>query len=582
MNSETKQCQNCKKDFIIEPEDFDFYAKIQVPPPTFCPQCRVQRRFAWRNERTLHRRSCSLCSKSMISMYPADTAFPVYCHTCWYSDGWDSMSYGREYDFSKPFFAQYQDLLNVVPRFSLFQRESVNSDYANFAAEAKNVYLSYSAVNSEDVYYSRAVDDSRNVFDCLNVSSLESCYGGLYYGSSNKAHFLLRSQGCINAWLLFDSINCQDCILSHNLRNKRYVIRNVQYSKEEYAEQLKQFDFGSHVKLEEYKKEFVDMVSKSIHRYADIFQSTGSTGDAISQSKDSQNCFEGWNLDNVHNLVRGYRLKDSYDIDFVTDAERLYEYICGGKVMDNVRCSTSAISNLNDVSYTDSCGGSANLFGCISLRSKKFCILNKQYTEEEYCILVSKIIEHMNAMPYSGKNGRMYVYGDFFPIELSPFAYNETVAQEYFPLTKQEVEEHGFRWRDAEKKEYAVTLSGDAIPDHIRDVQDTILSEVIGCDHAGGCNEQCTSAFKIIPQELEFYRRMSIPIPHLCPNCRHYERLKLRNPLKLWECTCMCSEATSTPHHHVSAPCSNTFRTNYPPDSEYIVYCEQCYQAEIV
>ena len=30
MNSETKTCQNCKQNFIIEPEDFEFYAKIKV------------------------------------------------------------------------------------------------------------------------------------------------------------------------------------------------------------------------------------------------------------------------------------------------------------------------------------------------------------------------------------------------------------------------------------------------------------------------------------------------------------------------------------------------------------------------
>ena len=54
-NMETKNCQNCKKDFIIEPEDFNFYQKMKVPPPTFCPLCRAQRRFAFRNERKFFR-----------------------------------------------------------------------------------------------------------------------------------------------------------------------------------------------------------------------------------------------------------------------------------------------------------------------------------------------------------------------------------------------------------------------------------------------------------------------------------------------------------------------------------------------
>ncbi len=49
MKEETKTCQNCKKEFQIEPEDFAFYEKINVPPPTFCPECRMIRRMMFLN-----------------------------------------------------------------------------------------------------------------------------------------------------------------------------------------------------------------------------------------------------------------------------------------------------------------------------------------------------------------------------------------------------------------------------------------------------------------------------------------------------------------------------------------------------
>ena len=45
MQSETKTCQNCKQDFIIESEDFNFYEKIKVPAPTLCPECSNATRF---------------------------------------------------------------------------------------------------------------------------------------------------------------------------------------------------------------------------------------------------------------------------------------------------------------------------------------------------------------------------------------------------------------------------------------------------------------------------------------------------------------------------------------------------------
>ncbi|PIR68730.1 hypothetical protein COU48_02340, partial [Candidatus Nomurabacteria bacterium CG10_big_fil_rev_8_21_14_0_10_03_31_7] len=69
MQSETKNCQNCKKNFTIEKEDFNFYEKMKVPPPTFCPECRSQRRMTSRNERVLYKAVCDLCKKNIISMY---------------------------------------------------------------------------------------------------------------------------------------------------------------------------------------------------------------------------------------------------------------------------------------------------------------------------------------------------------------------------------------------------------------------------------------------------------------------------------------------------------------------------------
>jgi hypothetical protein len=110
-------------------------------------------------------------------------------------------------------------------------------------------------------------------------------------------------------------------------------------------------------------------------------------------------------------------------------------------------------------------------------------------------------------------------------------------------------------------------------------VDDSILQETIGCQHEGKCTHQCTTAFKIIGEELSFYRRMNLPLPRLCPNCRHYERLAQRNPLRLWHRGCMCDKAT---HQHGTGHCSNEFETSYAPERKEIVYCEQCYNAEVV
>jgi hypothetical protein len=172
-------------------------------------------------------------------------------------------------------------------------------------------------------------------------------------------------------------------------------------------------------------------------------------------------------------------------------------------------------------------------------------------------------------MPYTDKKGIIYKYGEFFPVEFSPVSYNETVAQEYFPLTKEEALDKGYIWKDSDARDYKITKKSDDISDNIKDVDESILNEVIQCQHNQKCNEQCTQAFKITKEELQFYKKMNLPLPKLCPNCRHYHRLKQRNPLKLWHRKCM------------RQGCSNEFETSYAPDRPEIIYCEGCYNNEV-
>src|SRR3989344_7207415 len=104
--SEKRICQNCRGEFIIEPEDFNFYKKIKVPPPTFCPLCRAQRRMAFRNERKLFKNKNYFTGQDIFSMYPKESDRKIIPKEEWLGDSWDAMEYGVDYDFSKPFFQQ--------------------------------------------------------------------------------------------------------------------------------------------------------------------------------------------------------------------------------------------------------------------------------------------------------------------------------------------------------------------------------------------------------------------------------------------------------------------------------------------
>src|SRR3989338_9490981 len=148
-----KTCKDCKKDFIIERGDLPFYEKMKAPLPNYCPPCREKRRLAFRNERTLYKRTCSKSGKQVVSIYTENTPFPVYDQHIWWGDEWDAMDYGQDYDSSRPFFDQLQELKNKVPRVSLLNINSINSDYCNNAEDSKNCYLIFAAQKNEDTMY---------------------------------------------------------------------------------------------------------------------------------------------------------------------------------------------------------------------------------------------------------------------------------------------------------------------------------------------------------------------------------------------------------------------------------------------
>ncbi len=596
--AEQKVCQNCKQSFEIDASDFSFYDRIQVPPPTWCPNCRLMRKMAWRNERTLYKRTCDLCNKSIISIYPAGSDFPVYCEGCWWSDKWNPELFARSYDFARPFFSQFSEfLLKRVPAMALFNTTATNADYCNYMAGAKNCYLLMGGRESEDILYSNRIYMSKDGMDLYTNTKTERCYESIQCENSYGLMFCQYCDSCSNSAFVYDCKNCQNCFASTNLRNKQYYFLNQPCTKEEYQAKLSKVNLGSRAQVEEWRRKFDDLKKKSLHKYAEILKSVDCTGDNLKNSKNCRSCFDfsGDNYENSnYSHYVGLGLKDSSDVYGLSRGDLLYESLSlGFESTENSRYVCSQfIKGSSDIFYSYNCTSSQNLFGCIGLRSKQYCILNKQYSKEEYEQLIPRIIDQMNTMPYIDQKGRKYGYGEFFPPELSPFAYNETIAQEYFPLTKEEAMDRGYRWKDPNIREYQVTIRSEDLPDNIKDVADSIVNEVVGCAHAcppaGGCLHQCVGAFKIAPQEFQFYRLMNLPLPRLCPNCRHYERLGKRNPMKLWHRGCMCG-STSSPqakntavHFHGKGKCPNEFETSYAPDRPEIVYCEQCYNAEVV
>src|SRR3989344_6278225 len=412
MSRETRSCQNCNNNFTIEPEDFKFYEKIKVPPPTWCPECRMIRRMVWWNEKTLYRRECDLCKKEVIAMYNKNTSFPVHCHNCWWSDKWDSLEYGRNYDFSKPFFHQLSELIKTTPRSNLSYTNVTDSEYLNYIVDVKNGYLVFGGHHLENVAYAKQSVEVKDSFDLTFTRESELCYETTDCVKSFKIGFSRYAEDCRDSIFLLDCRNCSNCIGCVALRNKSYCIFNKQYSKGEYLDKLKEFNLGSFRNLEKIKSEFQKITLNYPRRYAVISNSTNVVGDDIYNARNCYKCF--YALKDAENCRYSFfmtaSIKDSYDIYAAgLNAELLYEIISG---IGQRLFFGHTVWHSSEVTLSDTCHSSNNLFACIGLRNKNYCILNKQYTKEEYEKLVPRIIEHMNQMPYVDKKGRIYRYGE--------------------------------------------------------------------------------------------------------------------------------------------------------------------------
>ena len=551
---ENKICTQCDNSFVVSDKDLEFYNKMSpsfwekkyaIPTPGMCPECRSQRRLSFRNERNLYKRKCDYTDEDIISIYSPNSPCQVYQSDIWWSDKWDASDYGRDIDFSLPFLAQISTLIKKVPRIAMVSVDSENSDYTNQSYDNKNCYMGFAIANCEDMSYAECATHNTDCNDIGYTQHSNVCYDAIDSENLSSCFHINECIGCNNCNYCEDCISCSDCFGCIGLRNKSYCIFNKQYTKQEYKQELKKYHKNK--EPEEYKKlrkQFPKLAVKNIW-------CSNVTWNNLINCTDSKKCFDCYELEKCSYSSWIFTSNNCFDCYGMWWSEFVYEWISVERIKKSIM--NSVVSDSYHMFYSDLCFYSNNCFGCVWLRNKSYCILNKQYTKEHYEELVPKIIEKMKID---------WEWWEFFPSSMSPFGYNETVANEYFPLTKTEALEKWFNWSDYEapfpKVEKIIPAS--KLPENISDIPDDVLNWAIEC-------EVTKKPFRIIKPELEFYRKHALPIPKRHPDQRHLDRMNLRNPRKLYERQC--------------DKCDKDIQTTYAPERKERVYCEKCYNTEI-
>lgn len=537
--AENRICADCQTPFPIFDEDQKFYELFDVPVPKQCPQCRLVRRLMERNVKYLYYRTCDLTKKNTLSQYHKNQPFPVYSPEGWWSDNWDGCDYGRVFDFNRPFFEQFAELKRTVPHLALFNTEGTmqNSEYNNCTAYMKNCYLVGESDYCEECYYSNLLKQCVSVVDCSVCYECELCYECVDCLKCYALRYSQDCQNCRDSFFLENCVSCQNCIGCINQRNKQFMIFNAQYSKEEFEYHKKNFRLDTTDGVEKLRLQCLEFFKTQPRKNLMAEQNQNGFGNHLFNSKNAFHCFDSVDLEDCRYCARlSLGVKTSMDYNsWGNKAELIYFSSGCGDNIYNLKFCVNCQTNVRDSEYCYELFSSSHCFGCIGLKKKQFCILNKQYSKEEFEETRKRVIEHMK------KTGEL---GEFFPKSFCAHAYNEALAMDVFSLIKEEAITKGYRWLDENPSDQQSARTTAPVPG------------------ASACSE-CGKNFKIIPQELQFYNFLKIPSPSRCQLCRHKTRISKRLPPQLWPKPC--------------AKCGNETLTSYAPDRPEIVYCEKCY-----
>ncbi len=550
MGQETKICKTCNKEFTIEPDCGILCEKVGIPIPQECHICIWKNLTAFWVFGKFRKTTSALSGKTIITTFSEATPFPLYDYDEWISDAWDPLKFGQDYDLSRPFFEQFAEVQLRTPHPHRSGFMSTNCDWSDDAWSCKNCYLCRSMLECEDLSYAYRTANCKNSIDITFCFDTEYSYDCTYCFKSYRIRHSFDARDSMDSAFLYDCRNVQNCFMCWNLRNKQYYILNKPYSKEEYFEKLKEYKLNSRREVEKLKREFTDIIAREvIHRADRNLKVANSTGNFLEECKNCHECYFAQKSENSSYLLRGL---DQHDVVYAagTIAEKAALTMMDGYNYETI--ATSRCGHCRYSAYLDYCEECEYCFGCVGLRKKKYCILNKQYSELEYKEVVDKIKAQMMS------DG---TWGTFFPYSLAYGGYNLSTGQIFFPETRETIESKGGIWEDLQEQNYE-GISGDDAPDRIGEVSGDFSKQALICP-------ETKWRFNVAPQELAFYREYGIPIPSCHPDRRTLERFK---PLTI-----------TTPYEGTCVFCSKPITHYYPPKWGYKkIACNECYQKEVI
>lgn len=292
---------------------------------------------------------------------------------------------------AEAFFKELKRLALAQPKLSTHSLNSENCEYGDQLYYCKNMINSFDDLNSNDGVYVFDSQICANCIDCDYAYESQLCYDSVTINKCFNSNYL---DDCTSVRDSSYSYNCREgsyLFGCANLTGKSYCIFNRQLTEQEYNEKIQKF--------KSLPQEQIFQMLDALKKKFPITQTRGDNnenspfGNYINNCKNSYMCFDSINLDNCgYNYDSGV-IKDCFDVTFSGDSEISYQIIDSTHLFN---CNFAIWSgHCSDSSYILACGNVKNCLGCVDLYQREYCILNRQFTKEEYEIKSKQILEEL-------------------------------------------------------------------------------------------------------------------------------------------------------------------------------------------
>jgi len=534
-------------------EEIEWYRKFNVPPATLSPVTRLKMLLGFATGISIWWNKDCKTNEPILSFMHPDIPIPCMNDKDWWVS---DFSHDQAIDLDQPFFDQMRTLIQKTPYCASRDDGSNQNSICVDVLKSEDLYMAFGGNECRRLTYAALFFDAEDSIDVTNIWKSRECFRCNRASKCHKCFACLECFDCINCNFLFDSRNCEDCFGGANLRNSKYVFFGEQLSKEEYQKRITEIDLSCSDQWNKYWNQFVDILENNA-AWPENFNNDakGSNGDYLDKVARCKDCYWFETSTDMYKCWVGDSMEDSAFCTWSGWGSDCY--MSNGLVkVKKVMFSDQTWNSIN-VEYCYNCHNCEFCFGCAGLQRKKYCIYNKQYTEEEYW---KRVDELKCVMLDRGE------YGEWFPSDLSPMGMQFSMGAEFLDYSEQEIKQLGGLRFDPnkgivlapQKVDASNAVSIEQIPDCLSEVDsDKLVGKPI-------YDPELDRPYSVLPREFEFYQKQGLPFP------REHFITRLRNLLRssnipLTESTtCQACDKKITVHKNQMFP-------------KRKVYCRECY-----